>query len=338
MIIGVINEKSSFETRVAVMPKSVESFIKSKYEVLIEAGAGEASEVSDKMFQKAGAKIKQNQIDVLRQADILLKVQPPLSNQIKFLKSGAIVIGDFQNLADKQVLADLKNNDNICFALDKLPRISRAQPFDVLSSQNNLAGYQSVIKAVSLAKKAVPMMVTAAGVVAPLKFLIVGIGVAGLQAIATAKRLGAKVYAYDVREEVKEQVKSLNAVFVAKISEVLSEVDVIITSAFTIGKRAPLLLDAKALKKVKKGAIIIDLAAGFGGNVEGVCNFRLKKEGDILIYGNSNLAAELPVTASTLLANNLANFVGYLIKDANKKLRINWADELINDACIVKGK
>ena len=241
MIIGILKEKACFETRVAATPQTVERFKKMGFDVEIEQFAGLSSGISDDSYKRAGANIRANFVDILQRSDILLCVQPPLQDMIQYIKSGCVLIGDFQNLFVTDILKLFRDKKITCFALDKLPRVSRAQPFDVLSSQNNLAGYQAVLCAVNFSRSIVPMMMTSAGVVAPMKFLIVGVGVAGLQAIATAKRLGAKVYAYDTREEVKEQVKSLNAIFVSGIDDVLQDVDVIITSAFVAGRRAPLI-------------------------------------------------------------------------------------------------
>ena len=332
MIIGILKEKACFETRVAVTPQTVERLKKMGFDIEIEQFAGLSSGISDDSYKEAGANIKANFVDILQRADILLCVQPSLQDMIQYMKSGCMLIGDFQNLFAMDMLKLFKEKKITCLALDKLPRISRAQPFDILSSQNNLSGYQAVLCAVNFSRSIVPMMITSAGVVAPMKFLIVGVGVAGLQAIATAKRLGAKVYAYDIREEVREQVKSLNAIFVSSIDDVLQDMDVIITSAFVAGRRAPLLIKNKMIKLLKQSVVIIDMAAGFGGNVEGVCNFKVVKVYDRLIYGNSNLAAKIPATASMLLANNFANFLEYM-----KDIEMDFNDELVKETCIVKG-
>lgn len=337
MIIGITKETSPFETRVAATPQTAAKFRQAGFEVWIEQSAGIAASFSDQSYQEAGAIIKNKAVDILRQCDILLKIQAPSLQEVKFLKPQTTIIGDFQNLT-ADALNRLKSLPATCFALEKLPRLSRAQPFDILSSQNNLAGYQAVLKAASFSPKIIPLMITSAGTLPPLKFLIIGVGVAGLQAIATAKRLGGRVHAFDTREEVKDQVKSLGAVFAENTDVLLPDSDVIITSAFAAGKKAPLIITPEKLKSLASGTILIDMAAGYGGNIAGSENFKIvHSDNNCLIYGNSNLAAEIPNSASQLFANNLYNFVMEIFSLGQPILTPNFNDPLISETCIVKG-
>lgn len=337
MIIGIIKETSPFETRVAATPQTTARFHQSGFTVMVEHNAGKASGFKNEAYLEAGAVIQQNAVDVLRQADVLLKIQAPALAEIKRLKPHAVIIGDFQNLSSSDALEKLKSLPVTCFALEKLPRLSRAQPFDILSSQNNLAGYQAVIRAAGFSSRIIPLMITSAGTIPPLKFLIVGVGVAGLQAIATAKRLGGKVYASDTREEVKDQVKSLGASFIEDITPFLPQADVIITSAFSAGKKAPLLITRNMLRTIPQGAVLIDMAAGFGGNIEGSVNFKAIYADNCIIYGNSNLAADIPASASLLFANNLYNFLMYIYSPEQTAVAPDFNDPLISETCIVKG-
>ena len=223
------------------------------------------------------------------------------------------------------------------FALEKLPRISKTQPFDILSSQDNLSGYQAIIKSATLLKKSIPMMITSAGTSIPIKFLIIGLGVAGLQAIATAKRLGGKVYAHDLRPETKDQATSLGAIFIDDINNILPEVDVIITSAFTNNKKAPLLIRKKDIPKIKKNSVLIDMAIAQGGNIEGSINMKTITINNCQIYADSNLAGQIPQTASTFYANNLNNFLTYLKITPDKIPTFNNKDEIIKATLLQKG-
>ncbi len=334
MLIGIIKELH--DPRCAATTQTAQQFKAAGFDVIIEAGAGQASGFSDEEYKSVGAIIKPA-AEILKTADILLKVTAISKDEASQLKHGAIIIGNFEHIC-VEAFHHLQALGTFCFALEQLPRLSRAQAFDILSSQNNLAGYRAVIKAAELTKDVLPLMITSAGTLPPLKVLVIGVCVAGLQAIATAKRLGAKVFASDPREETQDQVKSLGATFVEDINSILPEADIIIASAFALGKKAPLIISAESLKNLKKTAVLIDMAAAFGGNIEGSQNGHIiHADSGQIICGNSNLAAEIPSSASRLLANNFYNYVMYLHPDTAVDFTPNFADPLIETPCIVKG-
>ncbi len=326
MIIGILKETSSFENRVSATPATIKKFTSQGFEVWIEKNAGLSSLFYDSEYIASGAKIKKNATDIFCSSDILLTLNPA---SIKKSKKSSVIIGDFHNSIPS---SSLKNST--CFALEKLPRISKAQPFDILSSQNNLSGYQAVIKATSLLKKSIPMMITSAGTITPVKFLIIGLGVAGLQAIATAKRLGAKIYAHDIRPETKEQAKSLGAIFIENINDILNDIDVIIASAFSPTSKAPVLITENDIKKMTKGSVLIDMAITQGGNIEHSQNLKIINFNDNQIYADSNLANEIPQTASRLYANNLSNFIDYLKITPQNIPSFNLNDDIIKSTII----
>ena len=336
MIIGFSKEADTKETRVAISPDTASKFKQSGFKVLILSGSGLASGFSDEKYQQSGADIISQSDKISSQADILLKISAPSLQEINLLKKESFIIGDMSNISSK-AKQQLLHKSVFCFGLERLPRTSSAQIFDILSSQNNLSGYQAVIKALSFSPRIVPLMITSAGTLPPLKFLIIGGGVAGLQAAATAKRLGAKVYITDTRPEVKEQATSLGALFVSDIVEILPQINIIISSAFSPDKKAPLIVNRSMLKLLPSGSIIIDMAASKGGNIEG------SKQGCVVsllshtIYGDSFLAREIPGSSSPLLANNLCNFTMKLYSAAKKSLLPDFSDELISSTCITKG-
>ena len=336
MIIGILKETFPEETRIAATPQTTASFQKAGFDVWIEQSAGIKAGFEDNLFKQSGAKIKKDKKEILKNADIILKINAPDKEETTLYKQKATLIGNLQNLS-QPVIESLKTKHAICFALEKMPRLSRAQPFDILSSQNNLAGYQAVIKAASLTKNIFPMMITSAGTLPPLKVLVIGIGVAGLQAVATAKRLGAKVYAYDIREEAKEQSQSLGAVFIENIKSFLPETNILITSAFSAGKKAPLLIKKADIDLMPAGAVLIDMAAEFGGNIEGSLNGKTILYQSKLIDGNSRLETEIPTSASILFANNLLNFVKFLTSNATDKISVDMTDPILKETCIMKG-
>ena len=336
MIIGILKETSPEETRIAATPQTAVSFQKAGFDVWIEQSAGIKAGFEDNLFKQSGAQIKKDKKEILKNADIILKINAPDKEETTLYKQKATLIGNLQNLS-QPVIESLKTKHAACFALEKMPRLSRAQPFDILSSQNNLAGYQAVIKAASLAKNIFPMMITSAGTLPPLKVLVIGIGVAGLQAVATAKRLGAKVYAYDIREEAKEQSQSLGAVFIENIKSFLPETNILITSAFSTGKKAPLLIKKADIDLMPAGAVLIDMAAEFGGNIEGSLNGKTILYQSKLIDGNSRLETEIPTSASILFANNLLNFVMFLTSNATDKISVDMTDPILKETCIMKG-
>lgn len=332
MIIGIPKELPLSEKRVAATPTSVKKLISQGFEVWIEKNAGLSSLFYDSQYIDCGASIKKNSTEIFNSSDIILSVCPPVTIKNKNLKKSSVIIGNFQNLMPSSYL-----KNSTCFALEKLPRISKSQPFDILSSQNNLSGYQAVIKATSLLKKSIPMMITSAGTITPVKFLIIGLGVAGLQAIATAKRLGAKIYAHDIRSETKEQAKSLGAIFIENINDILNDIDVIIASAFYPTSKAPILITENDIKKMTKGSVLIDMAITQGGNIEHSKNLKIINFNDNQIYADSNLANEIPQTASQLYANNLSNFIDYLKITPQNIPSFNLNDDIIKSTLIYGG-
>ena len=344
MIISIVKEIRPGETRVAATPDTVIKMLALGAEVHIEQGAGQASGFSDEAYQKAGAKIMPDAAGTYQGADIVLKIWAPQPSEDKYLKKDMTIIANFQILNQPERKKAFAQLGTQCFALELLPRISRAQSMDILSSQSNLAGYKAVLEAVNLSPKAVPLMMTAAGTVSPAKVLVLGAGVAGLQAIATAKRLGAQVFASDVRPEVKEQVESLGGRFVevesnetfentggyakettadyqqkqqAAIAAQLQKTDIVITTAQIPGKKAPLLINE-------------------GGNVFGSHEGATTEFNGIKIIGNSNLAAQIPHSASKLYANNLYNFLAPMYQKETQQFVFNFADELVAKTCICK--
>ncbi len=366
MKIAAAKESSSLESRVALTPDSVRKFIAAGANVSVETGAGIASGISDAAFAEAGAVVAETAAEAYANADIVLCVDTPADNIVKLIPQGAILIGMMNPLDPLSDFTAINERSLHAYAMELLPRISRAQSMDVLSSQSNLAGYRAVIEAVSATSKTIPMMMTAAGTIPPAKTLVLGAGVAGLQAIATAKRLGSVVSAFDVRPAVKEQVESLGAKFVEvkadanaetsggyakemdddykrRQSEALAAVvpahDIIITTALIPGKPAPELLTEAMVASMKPGSVIVDLAAISGGNC------KLTKKDDVIytpngvtIIGYTNLPSRAATDASPLYARNLYNFVVSLMIDkTTKKLNVLSDDELIRGTLNTKG-
>jgi len=368
MKIAVVKEMDPLEKRVAATPDTVKKYIDIGFEVGIEKDAGENSYYSNENYEKSGAKIYSDVKSLISKADIVLKVNNIHSNgeggdNIRNYKNNNKIIGFLKPLQNLEEIKDLAKNNIDAFSVELIPRISRAQSMDALSSQSNLAGYKSVLNAVNEFSKAIPMMMTAAGTIAPAKILIIGAGVAGLQAIATAKRLGAIVSAFDVRTAVKEQVESLGAKFVEvnidkqeeskneteggyakemseeyklKQKELLESYvktqDIIITTALIPGKKAPELISTKMVESMKTGSIIMDLAAEAGGNCSLTKANELIIKNGVKIIGPTDLPSQIPQDASNLYAKNLLNFIKLIVKD--KKLNINWEDEIIKSSCV----
>ncbi|MGE3874209.1 MAG: Re/Si-specific NAD(P)(+) transhydrogenase subunit alpha [Parvibaculaceae bacterium] len=357
MKIAVSAETHPGESRVAATPDTVKAFVKKGLEVAVEAGAGAGAFISDDAFASAGAKVGGT---ALEDADILLSVRRPEAKATAALKKGAIVAAILDPYGDRPGLETLARQGLTLFAMELMPRITRAQSMDVLSSQANLAGYKAVIDAAAQFGRAFPMMMTAAGTVPPAKVFVMGVGVAGLQAIATARRLGAIVSATDVRKATEEQVKSLGAKFVfadvadaatsggyarelsaedkaklaALIADHIKSQDIVITTALIPGRPAPVLVTREMVETMKPGSVIVDLAVERGGNCP------LSKPGEIVahkgvtIMGNLNLAGRLAGNASPLYARNLQNFLDPLIKDGT--LKIDWADEIVTGTLVAK--
>jgi proton-translocating NAD(P)+ transhydrogenase subunit alpha len=362
--IGVPAEDQD-EPRIGLTPETVKKLIKAGANVSIRAGAGLRSHFSDEDYKAAGAKIAKTDAEAVADADIVLTVRRPRAEIVKSMKKGAAVIGMLDPFSDAEGLDALAKSGVALFAMELMPRITRAQSMDVLSSQSNLAGYKAVVDASAAFERALPMMMTAAGTVPAARIFVMGAGVAGLQAIATARRLGAIVTATDVRPAAKEQVESLGAKFIAVedeefkqaetaggyakemsdaykkkqaalVAEHVKNQDIVITTALIPGRPAPKLISKEMIESMKPGSIIVDLAVERGGNAE------LAKPGEIVthqgvrIFGKLNLPGEVPVNASSLYARNLQAFVEPLIDKDKKTLAINWDDELIKGTLIAR--
>ncbi len=363
--VAIPKERRDEETRVAASPDTVKRFIKLGLEVVVEAGAGAASAVSDAAYEEAGARIAKNAAETIKEADIVLKVLRPLDDEIALMKRGAILAAILAPTADPQSAGKYAEAGIEAFAMEYMPRITRAQSMDVLSSQSNLAGYKAVIDAAAAYGRAIPMMMTAAGSIAPARVMVLGAGVAGLQAIATAKRLGAIVSATDVRPIAKEQVESLGGTFVmveseeseaaetaggyAKemsedykkrqavlVAETLKKQDIAICTALIPGRKAPLLISEEMARSMKRGSIIVDLAVEAGGNCA------LSKAGEVVdvdgvkILGHLSVPGRLASDASALYARNLFNFIEPLINTETGALEIDWEDEIITGTALTR--
>ncbi len=370
MKIGVPKERQADELRVAVSPDTVKKLVGLGFSITIETGAGAGASFTDDVYRTAGATIADSAKAALGDADVVLKVRAPMvnangENEISQLKSGAIVIAHMSALTNRDAMKALADAGVTAFAMELLPRITRAQSMDVLSSQSNLSGYKAVLDAAAVFGRAFPMMMTAAGTVPPAKVFVMGAGVAGLQAIATAKRLGAIVTANDVRPAVKEQVESLGGKFLqvdadatanaetaggyAKemsedfqkrqqevVRQHLTKQDIVITTALIPGKPAPILITEEMVKGMPEGSVIIDLAVEAGGNCALSEFGKTVKKYGVTIVGHANVPARLAQDASTLYAKNLLNFIAPQVKADTKQLAINWDDEIIKGTLVCK--
>ena len=357
LTIGVLKETASNETRVALVPEVLAKFTALGVNVQIESGAGQGARIPDTQFD--GAEIVANSGSVLASCDLLMKVQPPTPAEIANLKSGAVVVGYMQAYQQHDVVKAMCERNITSFSVELIPRISRAQSMDALSSQAAVAGYKAVLIAANAQDKFVPMLTTAAGTIRPSKYLVIGAGVAGLQAIATAKRLGAIVEGFDVRSATREQVESLGAKFVdtgisaegeggyareltpeeqAAQQEVLdkhiAQADVVITTAAVPGRPAPRIINQAAVEAMQPGAVIVDLGAESGGNCELTKAGETVNHGNVAIIGPVNLPAELPRHASEMYARNLLNFIQPAISEGS--LAIDWEDEVFADAVLTR--
>jgi len=358
MIIGVLKEQTH-ENRVALLPESISLLIALKAKVHIEKGAGEKAHSSDKQYEEAGAVISSRN-ELTGSCDILLAVNPPAIQQVNDLKENQVLVGTFSPLNNHELVETAKKNKVTMFSLDAIPRSTKAQTMDVLSSMATVSGYRAVLEAATHLPSFFPMFMTAAGTIKPAKVLILGAGVAGLQAIATARKLGAVVEAFDVRSAVKEEVQSLGAKFVEvegatedksaggyaveqteefkqKQSQMIQDhalkSDVIICTAQIPGRKAPLLVKKETVEKMKDGSVIIDLAASSGGNCELTENDKTIVKHGVTLIGNSNFASGMPLDASRMYGKNLINFLKLLI-DEEGKLKLDFEDEIIKGACI----
>jgi NAD(P) transhydrogenase subunit alpha len=360
--IAVTRERRSADPRVAATPDTVKKLIALGFTVSIEAGAGEGASFADAAYAEAGASIANTLTAALQGADVLLKVRAPSDEEIATLKPGAIVIGLLNPHQDKPLLEALAKQKASAFAMEFVPRITRAQVMDALSSQANLAGYRAVIEAAETYGRAFPMMMTAAGTIAPAKVFVMGVGVAGLQAIATARRLGAVVTATDVRPATKEQVESLGAKFVAVedeefkaaetaagyakemsaeyqakqaalVTEHIKKQDIVITTALIPGRAAPKLVSAEQVASMKPGSVLVDLAVEQGGNVAGSKLDQIVDAGGVKIVGYANLAGRIAADASNLYARNLLAFAGLLVNKEGA-LAPDLEDEILKAALL----
>ena len=336
MIIAVPKEIFNDETRVAATPETVKKFVALGYDVHVQSDAGSESGFHDEAYRQAGAKIVASAKEVYKSANIVIKINAPLDNEISLLKKNCNIIGLFPS-APSSALAKKKVT---CFALNRIPRISRAQDMDVLSSQSNLAGYKAALVAMNILNRAVPFMITAAGTIPPAKVFVVGVGVAGLQAIATAKRLGAQVVASDIRPEVKEQVESLGAKFLDNENPTaflnqLKNSDIVITTVSIPHQKAPLLITEEMIARMKSNAVIIDMAVDSGGNVEGSATQKNVNHFGVTVIGLSNPAALLPYSASELFARNVYNFVQTFFNPSSQIIP-DSDDEILKAVCLMK--
>ena len=362
MQLAVLKERRPYETRVAATPETVKKLSALGFQITVEKGAGEKSHFPDEAYKAAGAKIGPTPQKTLEKAEVVLKVQPPMTkkdggeDELQMLPKGSLLIGMLQPYVKTALLHDYNRQHVTAFSLELAPRITRAQSLDVLSSQSNLAGYRAVIEAANAFERAFPMMMTAAGTIAPARVLILGAGVAGLQAIATAKRLGAIVNVFDVRAAAKEQVESLGGTFVeveseekgeaaggyakemskkykarqeAKIKEVLQKSDIVITTALIPGKPAPKLISKTLVESMKPGSVIVDLAVESGGNCEGSVLGEVVEKKGVKIIGYPNMPGRIPTDASAVYARNLLNLLTMCVDKDKKNLKIDWEDEII---------
>ena len=360
-IIGSVKEDLNIDKRISITPETTKKFVGLGFSINLEEKYAEHIGISDDVYKKNGAHFSISKEEVFKKSDIILKVNEPKSEEVNFIKNDAILVAQF-NPNENKVIIDkfIKKNIKI-FSLNLLPRITRAQSMDVLSSQANLAGYKAVIESFSKFEKAIPMMMTAAGTIPAAKVLIIGAGVAGLQAIATAKRMGAIVFATDVRAASKEQVESLGGKFLtvdvsentetedgyAKeasedfkkkqeelLAETLKKIDIVICTALIPGKKAPLIIKENMISKMQSGALIYDLVAAQGGNSAFTELDKIINKNGVKIIGERNILNKLPISASNLYAKNLFNFILNLYDKESKKININLEDEIINKTLI----
>ena len=371
MKIAVAKERRPGEARVAVSPDVVRKFKGLGFEVAVEKGAGVRASFTDAAYTEAGAALAKDERTAIKGADVVLKVRRPMveggkaKSELAMMKKGAILIGHLEAAANKGDVAAYAKAGITAFAMELMPRISRAQSMDVLSSQSNLAGYRAVLDAAAEFGRAFPMMMTAAGTVAPAKVFVMGVGVAGLQAIATAKRLGAVVTATDVRPATKEQVESLGAKFLEVDSGAEMEAeteggyakemsedykkkqaeavrahiksqDIVITTALIPGRPAPVLVTEAMVKDMKTGSVIVDLAVESGGNCPLSKRGRVVVKHGVKLVGHDNLPSRVPEDASQLYAKNLLNFITPLVDAEKKALAIDWEDEIVTGTLLTR--
>jgi len=361
MRIASILENRNFEKRIAVTPEIAKKYIALGFEVLLTENYGEHLGFRNHEYEELGVKISKDEKEIINKADVIVQLGLLSDDKISLIKENQTLIGVMNPYDNKSKIDDLVKKKINTFSLELLPRITRAQSMDILSSQANLAGYKAVIESFASFEKAIPMMMTAAGTVPAAKVLVVGAGVAGLQAIATAKRMGAIVFATDVRMASKEQVESLGGKFLtvegaenleteggyAKeasddfkkkqeelLSKTLKKIDIVICTALIPGKKAPLIIKENMIENMQTGSVIYDLAAVQGGNTAFTEADKVVNKGGVRIMGETNILNKLPISASSLYAKNVFNFVANLYDKENKKININLEDEIIEKTLI----
>ncbi|HXV58946.1 MAG TPA: Re/Si-specific NAD(P)(+) transhydrogenase subunit alpha [Gaiellaceae bacterium] len=360
MRVGVAKETVPGETRVAVVPDTARRLADDGVEVLVEHGAGEAATFVDPAYEEAGARLVPRE-ELYREADVVCRVRRPSPEEAALLREGQALVALLQPLSDPETVRDLAGRGVTAFSMDAIPRVTRAQPMDALSSQSTVAGYKAALLAAEHLGKFFPMLTTAAGTIPPAKVLVLGAGVAGLQAIATARRLGAVVSAFDVRPVVKEQVESLGATFLeldvegaegvggyavalaedqhAREQELIArhahESDAVITTALVPGRPAPLLITEEAVAGMRRGSVVVDVAAEAGGNCAATTPGETVVVGGVTVVGITNLPATMPVHASQMYSRNVHSFLGLLIRDG--ELVLDFEDEIVRETCVAHG-
>ena len=361
MFVGSISEDLNYEKRVAITPDIIKKYKSLGLEINITKNYATHLGISDHEYETVGANIYSNTDEVISKSKVLIQMKLPTENNLNKLRKDQILIGVLDPYSNKNKLAEIISKDIKCFSLELLPRITRAQSMDILSSQANLAGYKAVVDSFAYFKKAIPMMMTAAGTISAAKVLIVGAGVAGLQAIATAKRMGAIVFATDVRLASKEQVESLGGKFLvvessesleteggyAKevsadfkkkqeelLKETLKKIDIVICTALIPGKKAPIIIKKDMIDVMQSSSVIYDLAASQGGNSELTKVNELVDYNGVKIMGDANILNKLPVSASNLYAKNIFNFLSNLFDNEKKNFFLNLEDEIINKTMV----
>jgi NAD(P) transhydrogenase subunit alpha len=360
MNVGVAKESAPGETRVAVVPDTVRRLVADGVEVLVERGAGVAATFADAAYEQTGARLVDAE-ELYAEADVICKVQKPSADELTRLRAGQVLLALLQPLVDPELTRGLAERDVTAFSLDSIPRVTRAQPMDALSSQSTVAGYKSAVLAAESLGKFFPMLTTAAGTIPPAKVLVLGAGVAGLQAIATARRLGAVVSAFDVRPVVKEQVESLGATFLELdvegaegvggyavalaedqhereqqlIAHHAAESDAVITTALVPGRPAPELITESAVRGMHSGSVIVDLAAEAGGNCAATKPGETVVVDGVTIVGLTNLPATMPVHASQMYSRNVQAFLGLIVADG--ALELDFEDEIVRETCVAHG-
>ncbi len=362
MIIGLLKE-SGHERRVALLPDAVSTLTKMKVTMLVEDNAGGEAFASNSAYQEAGAKIEQKK-EVILQSDVLIKINPPTPDELSLMKPGTVFLAVFNPFMNSDLVKKFANNNITTFSLDIIPRTTRAQSMDILSSMATVNGYKAVLTAANSLPKFFPMFMTAAGTITPAKVLILGAGVAGLQAIATARKLGAVVEVFDVRAAVKEEVTGLGGKFIevegaiddkaaggyaveqsedfkkrqeSAVHEHAIKSDVVICTAQIPGKKAPLLLKKETVEQMKPGSVIIDLAASTGGNCEVTKNGETIRHNGVTIIGNSLFAVDMPSDASKLFGKNVINFLKLMISPTGE-FKLNFEDDIVKLTCVTHNK